>query len=90
MSKFKARHALHKTIIIVAASLAFATATVSASTGLAMPARDACSVGHRFEPGPIAGSRNRQPTVREFQARIQELSELQQRDVERCAEGFTR
>jgi hypothetical protein len=40
-----------------------------------------CVVGHRFEPGPIIGGRNRQPTVREFQARMAQLRQLEQRDV---------
>jgi hypothetical protein len=47
--------------------------------------RNACIVGHRFEPGPIAEGHNLQPTVREFQARMQELWELEQRDAYRCS-----
>jgi hypothetical protein len=42
-------------------------------------------VGHRFEPGPIVGGHNRQPTVREFQARMAQLLESEQRDADRCA-----
>jgi hypothetical protein len=38
-------------------------------------------VGHRFEPGPVVGGRDRQPTVREFQARMAQLRELEQRDA---------
>jgi len=48
-------------------------------------ASNACIAGHRFEPGPILEGHNRQPTVREFQARMQELRELEQRDASRCA-----
>jgi hypothetical protein len=45
------------------------------------PALNACTVGHRFEPGPIAGGHNRQPTVREFQARMAQLSQFGQSDA---------
>jgi hypothetical protein len=45
----------------------------------------ACMVGHRFDPGPIFDGHNRQPTVREFQARMAQLRELEQRDADRCA-----
>ena len=34
-----------------------------------LQARIPCMVGHLFEPGPIVGGHNRQPTVREYQAR---------------------
>lgn len=44
-----------------------------------------CMVGHRFESGPIVGGHNRQPTVREFQARMAQLLEFEQRDTDRCA-----
>jgi hypothetical protein len=50
-------------------------------------ARTECMVGHRFEAGPIVGGHNRQPTVREFQARMAQLRELEQRDANRCAEA---
>jgi hypothetical protein len=46
-----------------------------------------CMVGHRFEPGPIVGGHNRQPTVREFQARMAQLLEFEQRNADRCAEA---
>src|SRR5690242_11770941 len=51
--------------------------------GAALPlqVRSGCIVGHRFTPGPIAGGHNRQPTVPEFQARMRELLELEQRDA---------
>ena len=49
-------------------------------------AQIACATGHRFEPGPILGGRNRQPTVLEFQARTQELGESQLRDSYSCAQ----
>jgi hypothetical protein len=39
-----------------------------------------CIVGHRFEPGPIVGGHNRQPTRAEFEARTQELRTL----IESC------
>jgi hypothetical protein len=47
--------------------------------------RSPCMVGHRFEPGPIIGGHNRQPTVREFQARMAQLLEFEQRGADRCA-----
>jgi hypothetical protein len=49
-----------------------------------LQARTSCMVGHRFEPGPIIGGHNRQPTVREFQARMAQLLEFEQRDAGRC------
>jgi hypothetical protein len=48
-------------------------------------AQTACVVGHRFEPGPIVGGHDRQPTVREFRARMAQLREFEQRDANRCA-----
>ena len=50
-------------------------------------ARTPCVVGHRFEPGPIVGGHNRQPTVREYQARMAQLLEFEQRNADRCAEA---
>jgi hypothetical protein len=50
-----------------------------------LQARTPCMVGHRFEPGPIVGGHNRQPTVREFQVRMAQLLEFEQRDADRCA-----
>jgi len=50
-----------------------------------LQARIPCMVGHLFEPGPIVGGHNRQPTVREFQARMAQLLEFEQRDTDRCA-----
>jgi hypothetical protein len=38
-----------------------------------------CIVGHRFEPGPIVEGHYRQPTPREFEARMRELRALSQR-----------
>jgi hypothetical protein len=49
-----------------------------------LQARIPCMAGHRFEPGPIVGGHNRQPTVREFQARMAQLLEFEQ-DTDRCA-----
>jgi hypothetical protein len=37
-----------------------------------------CIVGHRFEPGPIVDGHYRQPTPREFEARMRELRALSQ------------
>jgi len=50
-----------------------------------LQARTPCMVGHRFEPGAIAGGHNRQPTVREFEARMAQLLEFEQRTADRCA-----
>jgi hypothetical protein len=50
--------------------------------------RTACMAGHRFEPGPIVGGHSRQPTVREFQARMAQLWEFERRDADRCAGGL--
>jgi hypothetical protein len=50
-----------------------------------LQARTACATAHRFEPGPILAGRNRQPTVFDFQARIQELGESELRDAYSCA-----
>lgn len=47
--------------------------------------RTQCMVGHRFEPGPIVGGHNRQPTLREFQARMAQLLEFEQTHADRCA-----
>jgi hypothetical protein len=49
-------------------------------------AQNACVAGHRFDPGPIMGGHNRQPTVREFQTRTQALGEAELRDAYSCAE----
>jgi hypothetical protein len=74
---------LSASIFALTAILAAARAnTAAAENGVAM---NACIAGHRFEPGPILEGHNRQPTVREFQARMQELQELEQRDASRCA-----
>ena len=35
-----------------------------------------CILGHRFEPGPIVEGHYRQPTPREFEARMRELRAL--------------
>ena len=74
-------------IFALAAMLAAAQpdTTASKDRGAILQARNACIVGHRFEPGPIVGGHNLQPTVREFQARMQELWELEQRDAYRCS-----
>ena len=45
----------------------------------------ACVAGHRFDPGPIVEGHNRQPTPREFQARMQELKEWEQKSSGNCS-----
>ena len=75
-------------IFALAAMLAAAQpdATAAEDRGaIPLQALNACIVGHRFEPGPIVGGHYRQPTVREFQLRMQELWELEQRDAYRCS-----
>jgi hypothetical protein len=52
---------------------------------IAIQAQTSCIVGHRFEPGPIVGGHNRQPTVPEFQERMAQLREFEQRGADRCA-----
>lgn len=58
----------------------------AAENGGAIPlhAPNTCVAGHRFEPGPILEGHNRQPTVLEFQARMQELRQLEQGGAARC------
>lgn len=51
-------------------------------------APNGCIVGHRFEPGPIVKGYHRQPTAREFQARLQVLREFEQTDASRCARSL--
>jgi len=75
-------------IFALAAMLAAAqphTAAAEDRGAIPLQAGNACVVGHRFEPGQIVGGHYRQPTVREFQARMQELWELEQRDAYRCS-----
>jgi hypothetical protein len=72
-------------IFTLVALLAAARSNLAAAEdrgAIPIRARTACMVGHQFEPGPIVGGHNRQPTVREFQARIAQLRELEQRDAE--------
>ncbi|HEY2245598.1 MAG: hypothetical protein WB689_17035 [Xanthobacteraceae bacterium] len=57
------------------------SATAEERGAIRIQAQTSCMVGHRFEPGPVVGGRNRQPTVREFQERMVQLRELEQRDV---------
>src|ERR1700757_5262174 len=57
------------------------SATAEERSAIPIQAETSCVVGHRFEPGPIVGGRNRQPTVREFQARKAQLRELKQSDA---------
>jgi hypothetical protein len=44
-----------------------------------------CVTGYRFEPGPIVDGHNRQPTPREFEARLRELRTLTQGSAGSCA-----
>jgi hypothetical protein len=37
-----------------------------------------CTVGHRFEPGPIVDGHHRQPTPLEFESRMRQLRALTQ------------
>ena len=72
-------------IFLIVALLAAAPAAASDRGAIPLQARTPCMVGHRFEPGPIVGGHNRQPTVREFQARMAQLLEFDQRTADRCA-----
>jgi hypothetical protein len=49
------------------------------------PGMQPCMVGHRFEPGPIVEGHNRQPTQREFEARMRELRTLSRTGSGSCA-----
>src|ERR1700753_2184842 len=74
-------------ILVLVGMLVAAQPTPAAAadhTVLPLPPK-ICVVVHRFEPGPIVGGHNRQPTVREFQARMAQLLESEQRDADRCA-----
>lgn len=44
-----------------------------------------CVIGHRVEPGPIVDGHNRQPTPREFEARLPEVWALTQGSAGSCA-----
>ena len=70
-------------LLIIALLAAAWPNSVTAEEHGAIPiqAETSCMVGHRFEPGPVVGGRNRQPTVREFQARMAQLRKLEQRDA---------
>jgi hypothetical protein len=75
-------------IFLIVALLAAARPVPAAADdrgAIPLQAPTPCMVGHRFEPGPIVGGHNRQPTVREFQARMVQLLESEQRDADRCA-----
>jgi hypothetical protein len=75
-------------IFIIVALLAAARPDPAAADdrgAIPLQAPTPCMAGHRFEPGPIVGGHNRQPTVREFQARMAQLLEFEQRDADRCA-----
>jgi hypothetical protein len=77
-------------IFLIVALLAAARPDPAAASdhgAIALQARTSCMVGHRFKPGPIVGGHNRQPTVREFQARMAQLLEFKQREADRCAEA---
>jgi hypothetical protein len=78
--------------IFLAPILVGSIASLLASAGPAAAENDeatdqsalACRVGHRFSPGPIVNGHNRQPTPREFQARVQELTEWEQKSGAVC------
>jgi hypothetical protein len=75
-------------IFIIVALLAAARPDSAAAEdrgAIPLQGRTPCMVRHRFEPGPIVGGHNRQPTVREFQARMALLLEFEQREADRCA-----
>jgi hypothetical protein len=75
-------------IFLIVALLAAARPVPAAADdrgAIPLQAPTPCTVGHRFEPGPSVGGHNRQPTVREFQARMAQLLESEQRDADRCA-----
>jgi hypothetical protein len=79
---------LNLRIFVLVALLAAAPPNPAAAEdrgAIPLPARTACVAGHRFEPGPIVGGHDRQPTAREFQARMAQLWEFEQRDADRCA-----
>jgi hypothetical protein len=74
-------------ILALAAMLAAAQpdpATAADRSATPLQVRSGCIVGHRFTPGPIEGGHNRQPSIPEFQARMRELLELEQRNAYRC------
>jgi hypothetical protein len=74
-------------VLVLAARVAAAQPDLTAAGGrsaVALPAPGSCTIGHRFEPGPIVGGHNRQPTLREFQARMAQL-QLEQGAASRCA-----
>jgi hypothetical protein len=75
-------------IFLIVALLAAARPVPAAADdrgAIPVQAQTPCMVRHRFEPGPIVGGHNRQPTVREFQARMAQLLEFDQRTADRCA-----
>jgi hypothetical protein len=76
-------------ILALAAMLVAAQSDLTATQGrgaASLPAPSSCMIRHRFEPGPIVEGHNRQPTLREFHARMAQLSQLELGDVSRCAE----
>ena len=84
---FRFRRSFGALIFAFAAILAAAQpvpATAEDRGAIPLQAQSGCIAGHRFAPGPIAGGHNRQPTIPEFQARMHELWELEQRAAYRC------
>ena len=82
--------------IVVALTLACALSAMLAAVrpapaaagdgqGTQTGAAASCIVGHRFEPGPIVGGHNRQPTQAEFEARKRELLARSQGGGGRCS-----
>jgi hypothetical protein len=72
-------------IVILVTAARPSPAAAEDRDAIPLQARTPCTVGHLFEPGPIVGGHNHQPTIREFQARIAQLLEFEQRDADRCA-----
>ena len=82
------RPSLSALILALAAVLAAAQSDPAAaedSGAIPLRAANGCIVGHRFEPGPIVNGNHRQPTAREFEARMRVLRELEQTGASRCA-----
>jgi hypothetical protein len=60
-------------LLAMLAAAQSAPAAADGSEGTQFGRTEPCIVGHRFEPGPIVGGHNRQPTQAEYEARKREL-----------------
>jgi hypothetical protein len=58
---------------LVALALGLIPISVWAATPRTGDGPAMCVIGHQFKPGPIVNGRSRQPTPREFEARMREL-----------------